>query len=681
MVHPLTSPKRLHEFVAHTVQVNAVTIAPSHRLVATGGDDNVVNVWRVDNASNIASLAGHTSPVMCLTIDPASERFVAAGSEGGGIKVFDMASGKLVRSLTGHAAGVTCLNYDAAAGMLISGSLDASFKVWDVRTKKCVMHHKGHSTDVTDAQFSPDGRWCCSSGKDGVMNLWDLRDRETIYSFELETKQGKSSPILHFNFHPALPMLATSTGDRSLRLFHTDNFKLLASSSFPGETSPASAMAFDGHGHLCTATTNRLRVLKGDTLEVMGDAGAGATDAPWGNKVAMLSCHDGQLLAMGVRHNVVSLYTTQMDSPAAAETAVPAAAGSTARAALAAMEEETPLPQDMAFTPSRITRSVTRRASLLSPPPALSSDTGAVSASVAISAVAPAEEIGGGRLAPSQHPSKKCAASTVSSTSNNKSKQHQHDKENQSSTSTSNTISSTTTSSSRQAAGAPGGAKTSSTTTLTSQKKEEKVPLDPQARLSRADDEIIAGTMLHRKVLMGALSARLTHLQRLRDLWKKGRVKETFLLLYRLHEATPEDQGRLTVLADFLRAIDLIECAKECGPVTLEVSTPLLPVLASLLALDFEGHVLAGLKTMTSLLVLCGGDVREILRAPVGAGVDLSREERVEKCRVFHLAMQEAQERVQKLGGKEGGRVFKRSSPVHMAVEKAQRELTGFLNA
>ena len=647
----------------------------------------------MDNANNIASLAGHTSPVMCLTIDPASEQFVAAGSEGGSIKVFDMASGKLARSLTGHAAGVTCLNYDAAAGMLISGSLDASFKVWDVRTKKCVMHHKGHSTDVTDAQFSPDGRWCCSSGKDGVMNLWDLRDRETIYSFELETKQGKPSPILHFNFHPTLSMLATSTGDRSVRLFDTDNFELLASSSFPGETSPASAMAFDGHGHLYTATTNRLRILNGSTLEIIGGAGAGAIDAPWGNKVAMLSCHDGQLLATSVRHNVVSLYTTHVDPPAAAEAAgaaAGAAVGSTARAAVAAREEEeTQPPQDMAFTPSRITRSVARRASLLSPPPAPSAATAAVSASAAVSTVLPVNEIGRGKQAPlSQQPQKKSAVPTViissssSNSSSNYNKQHQHNKENQSSTtSTTSTPSTITTGSSQEAGGAAGGAKASSTITSRSQKKDEKLHLDPQARLSHADDEIIAGTLLHRKVLMGALSARLTHLQRLKDLWKKGRVTDTFRLLYRLHEATPEDQGRLTVLADFLRAIDLVECAKECGPVTLEVSTPLLPVLTSLLALDFEGHVLAGLKTMTSLLVLFGRDVREILRTPVGAGVDLSREERVEQCRVFHLAMQEVQERVQKLGGREGGRVFKGSSLVHVEVEKAQKELAGFLKA
>jgi ATP-dependent protease HslVU (ClpYQ) ATPase subunit len=99
-------------------------------------------------------------------------------------------------------------------------------------------------------------------------------------------------------------------------------------------------------------------------------------------------------------------------------------------------------------------------------------------------------------------------------------------------------------------------------------------------------------------------------------------------------------------------------------------------VLASLLALDFEGHVLAGLKTMTAVLVLFGKDVREILRTPVGAGVDLSREERVEKCRVFHLAMEKAEERVQKLGQ---SRAFRGSAPVHAAVEKAQRELVGYL--
>ncbi len=650
----------LHDFVAHPIQVNCVALAPqTHRLVASGGDDQRVNVWRVDNAANVAALPGHTSPVTCLAVDPAQERLVASGSEGGSVKLFDVGAGKLARSLSGHGAAVTCVNWDATAGLLVSGSMDTSFKVWDLRQKKCIMMHKGHSTEVTDAKVSPDGRWVCSAGTDGVMNLFDLGDRETIYTFELDTKEGKPSPILHFSFHPTAARVATATADRVVRLWDTETFALVASSPqvLPGETHPVRAMAFDGEGHLFTATEKCLRVLDDVKLEVQG-----TTEAPWA-KVAALSHHNGQLLAGAVKQNVVSLYRTEVRAPTGSDRAgssmpPPAAPVAEADAAQPAQQHV-----DVVDTPSRLTRSMARRASLLSPlPPAglpTAKDPEPAAPGPQQQPAAPAAAaLKPKAVTPSQMP----AAGKSSSTTTSKTPANKNDKENQGSSS--EAAPTTTASSNRSEAKKP-------TTT------KEDLPLDPQARLSRADDEVIAGTLLHRKMLTGALTTRLAQLQQLSELWKKGKVPETLSLLHRLFQATPDDQGRLTVLADFLQQVDLPASAQECGPLTLEAAVPLLPVIASLLKLDFEGHVLAGLKTMTALLTLFAADVKDILRLPV-SGVDLSREARVEKCKAFDQAMKGTQGRLAQLAK---SRAFKPASPVHEAVRRAQAELKGYVTA
>ena len=59
------------------------------QVVATGGDDRKVNLWRVTNAGNYWSLSGHTSPVQCLCFDP-QETYVVSGSQGGSLKVYDL---------------------------------------------------------------------------------------------------------------------------------------------------------------------------------------------------------------------------------------------------------------------------------------------------------------------------------------------------------------------------------------------------------------------------------------------------------------------------------------------------------------------------------------------------------------------------------------------------------------
>jgi len=47
-----------HDFIAHESQVNCATFSPtSQTLLGTGGEDQIVNVWKISNATNLLSLS------------------------------------------------------------------------------------------------------------------------------------------------------------------------------------------------------------------------------------------------------------------------------------------------------------------------------------------------------------------------------------------------------------------------------------------------------------------------------------------------------------------------------------------------------------------------------------------------------------------------------------------------
>jgi WD40 repeat protein len=126
----------LHEFAAHSTTVNCLALGPKtnqvredsarsiiddstttpppvvvivhhHRntraplpsshnptpqqVLATGGEDRLVNVWRVENSANILSLSGQSSAITSLAFD-AAEAMLASGSQGGSVKVFDLST-------------------------------------------------------------------------------------------------------------------------------------------------------------------------------------------------------------------------------------------------------------------------------------------------------------------------------------------------------------------------------------------------------------------------------------------------------------------------------------------------------------------------------------------------------------------------------------------------------------
>ena len=165
---------KLHEFVAHDTEVNCLAFGPrSHEILATGGEDTKVNIWRVGSAKNLWTLGSNKSAVECLCFDD-NEQCVVSGAVSGSLKVFDLNEGKLARNLRGHQVNVSSIHYHPYGEFIASGSADTNMKVWDVRQKQCIQTYTGHKKEVTCVRFSPDGRWVASSGKDGQLLIWDL---------------------------------------------------------------------------------------------------------------------------------------------------------------------------------------------------------------------------------------------------------------------------------------------------------------------------------------------------------------------------------------------------------------------------------------------------------------------------------------------------------------------------
>jgi katanin p80 WD40 repeat-containing subunit B1 len=93
---------KMHEFVAHDMEVNCLSFGPrSNELLATGGEDCKVNIWRVGNAKNLWTLGSNKSAVESLCFDD-EEQCIVSGSISGSLKVFDLNEGRLARSLRGH---------------------------------------------------------------------------------------------------------------------------------------------------------------------------------------------------------------------------------------------------------------------------------------------------------------------------------------------------------------------------------------------------------------------------------------------------------------------------------------------------------------------------------------------------------------------------------------------------
>uniref|UniRef100_A0A8C2TLP8 Katanin p80 WD40 repeat-containing subunit B1 n=1 Tax=Coturnix japonica TaxID=93934 RepID=A0A8C2TLP8_COTJA len=162
---------KLQEIVAHSSNVSSLVLGKSSgRLLATGGDDCRVNVWSVNKPNCVMSLTGHTTPIESLQIS-ANEELIVAGSQSGSIRVWDLEAAKILRTLLGHKANICSLDFHPYGSFVASGSLDTDIKLWDVRRKGCIFKYKSHTQAVRCLRFSPDGKWLASAADDHTVKV------------------------------------------------------------------------------------------------------------------------------------------------------------------------------------------------------------------------------------------------------------------------------------------------------------------------------------------------------------------------------------------------------------------------------------------------------------------------------------------------------------------------------
>ncbi|MBI4604582.1 MAG: WD40 repeat domain-containing protein [Planctomycetes bacterium] len=148
----------------------AAAWSPDGALVAAGGEDKTVHVWKVAGGSEVKLDQGGT--VLGLAFLDGNR--LAACGEGGSIKVWNVAEGKVEKALEGHQGAVLALAVRADRAQILSGGEDKTVRLWDSGGLKELKSLAGHEGKVTAVAFSPDGKAAVSGGEDKTLRAWSL---------------------------------------------------------------------------------------------------------------------------------------------------------------------------------------------------------------------------------------------------------------------------------------------------------------------------------------------------------------------------------------------------------------------------------------------------------------------------------------------------------------------------
>jgi WD40 repeat protein/predicted Ser/Thr protein kinase len=167
-----------------------VAFSPDGATLASVGMDRQVRLWDVERREPRVALGGHQRVVYQVAFSH-DGRLIASCSEDGTVRLWDAGTHEQVAELP-HAGPVYGLAFSPDGERLATACRDGTIRLWDPGHRAVVAELRGHTDYVHAVAFSPDGTRLVSGSGDFTVRVWDtLTPRERAAG---GTREGRSSP-------------------------------------------------------------------------------------------------------------------------------------------------------------------------------------------------------------------------------------------------------------------------------------------------------------------------------------------------------------------------------------------------------------------------------------------------------------------------------------------------------
>jgi WD40 repeat protein/DNA-binding SARP family transcriptional activator len=168
--------RRLRHPTANEQQAVSVGWSPDGSMVATGGGQGKVILWRAADAKQLASFQADTSWILAMAFSPDGSRLAASGIGDRAVTVWDVATRRLLGRLP-QPTFVGAMAFGLGDKLLATDGVDGKVRLWDLASQRQLgppLPGAENGTGTNTSAFDPSGHHLIAVYDSGAAFVWDM---------------------------------------------------------------------------------------------------------------------------------------------------------------------------------------------------------------------------------------------------------------------------------------------------------------------------------------------------------------------------------------------------------------------------------------------------------------------------------------------------------------------------
>lgn len=238
----------VQHFPEHQKSVFAISTHPSMPIAASGGEDDFGYLWDYSTGEELVKLTGHTDSVTSTAFSSDGE-MVATGGMDGRVRIWRRVgkdrwnTWEFLTELTGPDE-VMWLRWHPKGSVLLAGSNDSMVWLWQLPSGKTMQVFAGHQGPVQSGEFTPDGKRIITADATGVLIFWDPRDSAPVFKLSPSDARFDVESITSLAVNPASTLAVVGGASGGIRVISLSKGEVVGALNGHNEGDSVEAVVF-----------------------------------------------------------------------------------------------------------------------------------------------------------------------------------------------------------------------------------------------------------------------------------------------------------------------------------------------------------------------------------------------------------------------------------------------------